>query len=241
MKSTWSLLALLAATALVQASVAGALAVPAGSGHAAGTSQFEDPSQDNIEIEPPKPVAAATKTNEETWPLLQQWFGEGYDRAPALILGLAVLLAIPPLALAGFLLRKHKRPSPDATIALTRSSRRPVAFDNVGATRTEGLSWPTEAWVDIEGTPGGRFIIDRSLVRIGREADNDIRLSNKTVHRYHAAIRRTPEGDVLITDLSSADGNGVVVNGARVGEARLKKGDQIHIGEARLRFGTQKV
>ncbi len=89
--------------------------------------------------------------------------------------------------------------------------------------------------------PGGRFVIGRSLVRIGRESDNDIRLAAKTVHRYHAIIRRATEGDVVISDLSSADGNGVLVNGTRVGEARLKKGDVINVGEVQLKFDSQPV
>ena len=78
-------------------------------------------------------------------------------------------------------------------------------------------------------------------MRIGREADNDIRLSAKTVHRYHAVIRRTTDGDVMITDVSGNEGNGVLVNGAPVGEARLKKGDVINIGEVKLKFEARPV
>jgi pSer/pThr/pTyr-binding forkhead associated (FHA) protein len=79
-------------------------------------------------------------------------------------------------------------------------------------------------------------VIDRTMVRIGREEDNDICLSAHTVHRYHAVIRRTTEGEVVITDLSGDDGNGVLVNGVRVSEARLTKGDTIKVGEVKLRF-----
>ena len=63
------------------------------------------------------------------------------------------------------------------------------------------------------------------MLRIGREADNDICLSDKTVHRYHAVIHRTTDGAVVVTDLSGADGNGVLINGTRVGEGRLTEGD----------------
>ncbi len=84
-------------------------------------------------------------------------------------------------------------------------------------------------------------MIGRSLVRIGRESDNDIRLSAKTVHRYHAVIRRTTDGEVVITDLSGAQGNGVRINGTRVDEARLKKGDVINVGEVRLKFSSRAV
>jgi len=179
---------------------------------------------------------------------LRQWIGESYERAPALLLGLSVVMVVPPLALAGLIARRKRRRqasrgshSPDTTLALTRAGRQTASTLDAEASKTEGFSWPTEAWVDIQGTPGGRYVIGRTLVRIGREADNDIRLAAKTVHRYHAVIRRTTDGDVMVTDLSGNEGNGVLVNGAPVGEARLKKGDLINIGEVKLHFDAKPV
>jgi hypothetical protein len=174
---------------------------------------------------------------------VRQWIGESYARAPALVLGLSVVVVVPPLALVGLLARRKRRtsaaPSPDTTLALTRAGKRTALETNT--LKTEGFSWPTEAWVDIQGTPGGRYVIGRTLVRIGREADNDIRLSAKTVHRYHAAIRRTTDGDVMVTNLSGNEGNGVLVNGKPVDEARLKKGDIINVGEVKLHFDAKPV
>lgn len=174
---------------------------------------------------------------------VRQWIGESYARAPALVLGLSVVMVVPPLALVGLLARRKRRtsaaPSPDTTLALTRAGKRTALETNT--LKTEGFSWPTEAWVDIQGTPGGRYVIGRTLVRIGREADNDIRLSAKTVHRYHAAIRRTTDGDVMVTNLSGNEGNGVLVNGKPVDEARLKKGDIINVGEVKLHFDAKPV
>lgn len=174
---------------------------------------------------------------------VRQWIGESYARAPALVLGLSVVMVVPPLALVGLLARRKRRtsaaPSPDTTLALTRAGKRAALETN--ALKTEGFSWPTEAWIDIQGTPGGRYVIGRTLVRIGREADNDIRLSAKTVHRYHAAIRRTTDGDVMVTDLSGNEGNGVLVNGKPVDEARLKEGDIINVGEVKLHFDAEPV
>ena len=45
----------------------------------------------------------------------------------------------------------------------------------------------------------------------------------------------------MITDLSGKDGNGVLVNGARVAEARLRKGDVINFGEVRMSFDARPV
>jgi pSer/pThr/pTyr-binding forkhead associated (FHA) protein len=94
--------------------------------------------------------------------------------------------------------------------------------------------------VELAGS-GQRHVIGRAMLRIGREADNDICLSEKTVHRYHAVVRRTTDGEVVVTDLSGADGNGVLINGTRVGEGRLTKGDVIGIGEVKLRFDARPV
>ena len=102
--------------------------------------------------------------------------------------------------------------------------------------RNEVSAWPTEAWVEFAGT-GQRYVIGRAMLRIGREADNDICRSEKTVHRYHAVIRRTTDGDVVITDLSGADGNGVLINGARVGEGapRQRRRHRHRRGETEVR------
>jgi hypothetical protein len=183
-------------------------------------------------------LAAAAEKGGQAWLQIRQWAAESYERAPALMLGLSVLLAVPPLALAGFIVGRKRRSS-EATLLISRSSRGAAAAPLTTAARAEVAAWPSEAWVEIEG--GGRCAIGRTLVRIGREGDNDIRLSAKTVHRYHAVIRRTTDGDVMITDVSGDDGNGVLVNGARVAEARLAKGDVINVGEVKLRFDARPV
>ncbi len=176
----------------------------------------------------------------DAWLQLNSWFGDSFNRAPALMLVLAVLMALPPLAIAGLMMRRQRR-SPDSTVLISRPSLRGDAAQRSGVTaRNEVSAWPTEAWVEFAGA-GQRYVIGRAMLRIGREADNDICRSEKTVHRYHAVIRRTTDGDVVITDLSGADGNGVLINGKRVGEARLGKGDVISIGEVKLKFDARPV
>lgn len=75
-----------------------------------------------------------------------------------------------------------------------------------------------------------------SLTRIGRESDNDLVLTDGTVHRYHAVVRRTTDAGYVVFDMSGPGGNGVYVNGERVSDAQLHDGDRIALGEARLRF-----
>jgi hypothetical protein len=180
----------------------------------------------------------ASAAGDQAWSHVQQWLSEGYQRAPALMLGLSVLLAVPPLALAGRLVSRKRR-SPDTTQLIGRSSARRAGRRPLATVSPEISAWPTEAWVEVDREPGKRYVIGRTLVRIGREEDNDICLSANTVHRYHAVIRRTTDGEVVITDLSGEEGNGVLVNNARVAEARLAQGDTIHLGEVRLRFDAR--
>ncbi len=183
-------------------------------------------------------VSAAADVGGEAWAQIRYWVSEGYQRAPALMLGLSVLLAVPPLALAGRLVAR-KRHAPETTQLIGRRSSRAESRQRPTTVHAEISAWPTQAWVEVEGRPGNQYVIGRTLVRIGREDDNDICLAANTVHRYHAVIRRTTDGDVVITDLSGEEGNGVLVNGARVVEARLKQGDAILVGEVKLRFDAR--
>ncbi|HEX2644343.1 MAG TPA: adenylate/guanylate cyclase domain-containing protein [Thermoanaerobaculia bacterium] len=71
------------------------------------------------------------------------------------------------------------------------------------------------------------FILTGDRVRMGRGSDNDIVLSDVSVSRYHAEVRRTPEG-WSVFDLKST--NGVELNQAAVEKATLRAGDQLGIG-----------
>lgn len=162
------------------------------------------------------------------------WIGDSYARAPALVLGLALLVAAPVIALAGLVMRSA--PLDQERTRLVRGGR--VSGEEATAT-PRGFERPSvlaEGWIEIDGQPGWRVKVGRGLVRVGREEDNDIRLAQRTVHRYHAVIHRNDDGEHVVTDLSG-DGNGVLVNGRRIVEARLADGDIISIGGESLRFG----
>jgi pSer/pThr/pTyr-binding forkhead associated (FHA) protein len=82
----------------------------------------------------------------------------------------------------------------------------------------------------------GTLPLSSRLIRIGRHQDNDVRLPDTSVHRYHAVIERTLEEAFVITDLSGKDGNGVRINGERLSRAQLTDGDVIELGRTRLKF-----
>ncbi len=81
---------------------------------------------------------------------------------------------------------------------------------------------------------GQQFVVVQSVVRIGRDDDNDVVLSDVGVSRQHTRIFEK-QGRYFAEDLGSA--NGTLVNGASVSAPReLKSGDALGIGAALLSF-----
>lgn len=70
-------------------------------------------------------------------------------------------------------------------------------------------------------------------VRLGRSEECHMVLANTTVSRFHAEIRRTPAGLVLV-DTGSA--NGTWIDNARVNEHQLADGDRFRLGDVTLQF-----
>ncbi len=66
-------------------------------------------------------------------------------------------------------------------------------------------------------------------VNIGRHADSQVFLPNKTVSRYHAVLYSTQEGSWMIEDLDSV--NKTFLNGTPVHKSAIKSGDTIRIVE----------
>jgi hypothetical protein len=188
----------------------------------------------------------AVDSTGHSWGVFTEWVAASYARAPALVLGLVALIAVPPLAVLGWLVRRKESGDLDVSQQRTQVRRvaRGKAADPRDGVRTGHIPLrPLEAWIEVvnrsDVAPSysdQRYNLGRTLLRIGRETDNDVCLEDTTVHRYHAAVHRTEDAEFVITDLSSAGGNGVVVNGRAVAEARLASGDLIELGNARLKF-----
>lgn len=184
----------------------------------------------------------------QAWTGFADWIAVSYAQAPALVIVLAALVAVPPLAFLGYWMsRRDTEPVAvsEARTQVRRVSRGSKAEPRDGVRTGHIPLRPLEAWVEVvdsgkteDGNREQRYSLARTLLRIGRETDNDICLQDITVHRYHAAIHRTEDAEFVITDLSSANGNGVVVNGRAVAEARLQSGDTIELGNAKLTFSA---
>ena len=161
----------------------------------------------------------------------------GYERAPALVIALCAVLVLPAVAMVSFLVQaiaRHRARRAAARAALLRAGdlEPSTEMPNGGSIPL----WTHAAWLTVEVGGAGTLPLGSRLVRIGRHQDNDIRLPDASVHRYHAVIERTPDEAFVIVDLSGKEGNGVCVNGERQARAQLADGDVIELGRTRLKF-----
>jgi diguanylate cyclase (GGDEF)-like protein len=82
---------------------------------------------------------------------------------------------------------------------------------------------------------GTRHILKSPLTKIGRSRQNDIVIASDAVSRHHAEIAR--EGsEIVVRDLGSTNGTFINDDVERTSECRLRRGDQIRIGETVLKY-----
>lgn len=161
------------------------------------------------------------------WTGVWAWAADGFDRAPALVIGLAPLVLVPLVGIV----------AATVNVVWRARSRPPEALPlRTEIANARGLAMPCAGRIRIEGNAGPPHPIVRDLVSIGREDDNDLQLSDGSVHRHHAALVRNGASGFLIKDLSGRDGNGVKVNGQPVDAVLLQHGDRIEIGAVALNF-----
>jgi ABC transport system ATP-binding/permease protein len=87
--------------------------------------------------------------------------------------------------------------------------------------------------------PSAVMRLPARVLRIGRNNDNEIVVSDLSVSRYHAELRRDSRGGYEIVDLSSH--NGTYVNGQRVTSAPVTEADIISIGPATFHVVGQEL
>src|SRR5690606_7593068 len=148
---------------------------------------------------------------------------EAYERSPIMVMGLGLAAMLPWLA---------------TFVAVTRAVRRRAARRDVDA---RALLDPTpladKAWIEIgEGADREPLAFTGEILRIGRHSDNEITLDHDAVHRHHALIQRTPDGEFVLMDLTAGTGNETLLNGRPAARAALKDGDRIALGNTILTF-----
>lgn len=87
-------------------------------------------------------------------------------------------------------------------------------------------------------SPDGRqqtIGLDKPVVTLGREVDNDVQLGDPKASRHHARLECDQNGCTLV-DLGSA--NGTMLRGQRIESARLSSGDVFIIGDSQVTFSA---
>ena len=92
----------------------------------------------------------------------------------------------------------------------------------------------TDYRLSVDRRPTAVLPLPVHRLRIGRTADNDLVLSDLSISRHHAELRKTSDGKYQIVDLDSH--NGTFVNGQRVSSVTLTEQDIVGIGHATFRL-----
>lgn len=170
-----------------------------------------------------------------------QWANMNRPFAWALLIALAGLIIG---IIYAFAFRKGNReeilvdlPGDDFQEELGEDAGEDLPSDEDDSTRmVDPIDTPT-SYFEVVGSEDTKFEITAQSVSIGRHSDNDIQLSNDSVHRHHAHFHVSPQGTPTIHDLNTT--NGVYINGEKNDKAELKSGDVLEFGEVRLRFVSE--
>ncbi len=98
---------------------------------------------------------------------------------------------------------------------------------------------PSPGSSSISRQPSAIMRLPTRVLRIGRANDNEVVVSDLSVSRYHAELRRSSRGGYEIVDLGSH--NGTFVNGQRITAAPVTEADLIGIGPATFRLVGQEL
>ncbi len=162
---------------------------------------------------------------------LIDWTATAYDREPQLVTAIVVMVGgLTALALIALLYTAVRR---GLELLRRKVKRPPEPIPQRVYVSTPKRTVPALEIVDDGATA---LPVRGNMVRIGRHEENDICLSSKSVHRYHAVMHLTDEQRYIITDISGLDGNGVFVNAERIENTLLQNGDLIELGDVKLRF-----
>jgi diguanylate cyclase (GGDEF)-like protein len=82
---------------------------------------------------------------------------------------------------------------------------------------------------------GRRHVLDREVITIGRDRENDIVLDSDSVSRRHARVEHR-EGRIFLTDLDSTNGTYVNDDNEPVRDTQLRRGDQVKIGDTIFKY-----
>ncbi|MBL8564658.1 MAG: FHA domain-containing protein [Hyphomicrobiaceae bacterium] len=175
-----------------------------------------------------------------------RWIITLNQNAPALALGLAVAAMALLLVLAGVLFRwllpqpaiNESGDTGEVAAGPEEDAAAPVEVVVADPSDRTGHARPRRVWLSAgTAADSARQLLKGELTRLGSAPDNEIRIALAGVDGYHAAISRSAEFDHYLVAMSSDAPT--ELNGVAVARRRLRNGDVIGIGDARLVFWVE--
>ncbi|MFM9941998.1 MAG: FHA domain-containing protein [Hyphomicrobiaceae bacterium] len=149
--------------------------------------------------------------------VLTEAIDRAHIRTPAAVMVLAFGLTLPVVGLLLLILRWIGSVA-GATPRLERTVAATVAPDR------------GPVWLEVERPAPRNIPLAAEIHRIGRDADSEITVVGTDIAETHALIRRTPEQEFHLIDVSGAPNALIEINGERRWRAALRDGDRIAVG-----------
>ncbi|HZR10885.1 MAG TPA: FHA domain-containing protein [Myxococcales bacterium] len=125
--------------------------------------------------------------------------------------------------------RTRRRPPPELAAERTRPDAPSAQLTCAGRS---GKAAPRLV-VTAGPRKGAEFVLVEPLTTVGRAQGNGVAIADLSISRQHSRLEKQGASWVVC---DQGSGNGTRVNGRRVGRRRLRNGDEIAIGDTRLRF-----
>ena len=171
-----------------------------------------------VEVPVPAPMTAQERSLSPLIPLAGRGPASLRDQLmaylPYLILGAGIVIL--PLGILLTFLRRRSGEAVSPEVPVESPAVEPFAF------------------LELRDGSDKRYPIKRAAFRIGRHQDNELMLSDPSISRYHAEIRRQRDGALTVTDLDSL--NGLFVNNEKVASTTLTDGDTVEVGDVAFKF-----
>lgn len=151
--------------------------------------------------------------------------GIGNNLIPWIVVGVLAVLVIVMLCLIIVLLKRSK----------SAPAKQQPSSNSTDTGDEEPQADPVPLVAYLEPTEDGEvaYAITTTAYRIGRHSSNDLPISDPSVSRQHAEIRRRGSG-FTISDLNSM--NGVFVNNKQQKHSALEDNDAVELGDVAFRF-----
>lgn len=174
------------------------------------------------------------------WAQLQHAIERALARSPVAIIGVGFGLALPVLGIIACAIRglwrmaqrfgAKRRDEPRTDMQAATANDKAPPSPRTGPVR------PGPGWLDVTRPAPRQIPLASEIHRIGQDADSDLRIDGPDISGTHALIRRTPEREFHLIDVSGGPLALIAVNGELKRQVKLRDGDRIAVGSTQAVF-----